>query len=63
MNKGFALFLTGLLLIMSGIYVSTIWPLVGSLIGILGGLMLGVSTYFLIVNLEESKSSTFSTRN
>lgn len=52
MNKGFVLFLTGLLLNMSGIYLSTIWPLAGSLIGILGGLMLGVSTYYLAVNIK-----------
>jgi len=50
MNKGLALFLTGLLLNMSGIYLSTIRPIVGSLLGILGGLMLGVSTYYLVVN-------------
>lgn len=57
MNKGFSLFLTGLLLYMSGIYVSTIWPLVGSLIGILGGLMLGVSTYFLVVHIKTYSKS------
>lgn len=57
MNKGFSLFLTGLLLYMSGIYVSTIWPLVGSLIGILGGLMLGVSTYFLVVHIKTNSKS------
>ncbi|MGA9226801.1 MAG: hypothetical protein WB217_10720 [Mesobacillus sp.] len=50
MNKGFALFLTGLLMNLSGIYLSTIWTLAGSLLGIFGGLILGVSTYFLALN-------------
>ncbi|MEH7443627.1 hypothetical protein V7201_15050 [Bacillus sp. JJ1122] len=52
MNKGFVLFLTGLLLNLSGIYLSTSWPLAGSLSGVLGGLMLGLSTYFLAVNIN-----------
>ncbi|MCM3122786.1 MULTISPECIES: hypothetical protein [Bacillaceae] len=47
MKKGKFLFLFGLLLYMSGIYLSTIWVVPGAAIGVTGGLLMGASTYYL----------------
>lgn len=47
MRKGNILFFVGLFTYMAGIYLSTIWVLIGAAIGVLGGLMMGASTYFL----------------
>lgn len=34
---------------MSGIYLSTIWVIVGTLICLIGGYLLGASTYFIAI--------------
>ncbi|MDE1549942.1 hypothetical protein [Jeotgalibaca caeni] len=47
MNKGFILFFIGLIMFMSGIYLSTIWTAFGMLIGIGGGFLTGTSTFFI----------------
>lgn len=47
MKKGKFLFLVGLFTYMAGIYLSTIWVAAGSAIGVSGGLMMGISTYYL----------------
>ncbi|NKE04158.1 hypothetical protein [Mesobacillus selenatarsenatis] len=47
MKKGRLLFLAGLILNMTGIYLSTIWVALAAAIGISGGLMMGISTYYL----------------
>lgn len=46
MVKAKFLFVAGLIFYMARIYLSTIWIVSGAAIGILGGLMMGVSTYF-----------------
>ncbi|CAM3803556.1 hypothetical protein [Mesobacillus thioparans] len=47
MKKGKILFLLGLALYMSGIYLSTNWVVTGAAIGVTGGLLMGASTYYL----------------
>lgn len=47
MKKGKFLFLVGLFAYMGGIYISTIWVPAGAAIGVFGGLIMGVSTYYL----------------
>ncbi|MEK3763393.1 hypothetical protein [Solibacillus sp. FSL K6-4121] len=47
MNKGFVIFVIGIIMFMLGIYLSTSWIVVGSIIGISGGLLLGLSSYFM----------------
>ncbi|WP_168714403.1 hypothetical protein [Niallia nealsonii] len=46
MKKEQLLFFIGLLMFMSGIYLSTHWAIIGTIIGISGGLILGISSYF-----------------
>ncbi|MDQ0273695.1 hypothetical protein [Cytobacillus purgationiresistens] len=46
MNKGKLLFIAGLVMFMVGIYLSTYWVIVGTLIGIGGGLILGLALSF-----------------
>jgi hypothetical protein len=48
MNKGSIFFLVGLFAYMAGIYLSTITVVAGAAVGVLGGLMMGASTYFYI---------------
>ncbi|WP_213367520.1 hypothetical protein [Mesobacillus boroniphilus] len=50
MKKGTLLFIGGLIMYMAGIYLSTIWTVAGSAIGVLGGMMMGASTYFYVMN-------------
>lgn len=47
MKLGTALFLGGLILYMSGIYLSAIWEVAGAFIGIIGGIVMGSATFFL----------------
>ncbi|SHG45905.1 hypothetical protein [Ornithinibacillus halophilus] len=51
MKKVKILFITGLLLFMIGIYVSTFltthWVIIGTLLAVLGGFLMGGSSYFL----------------
>ncbi|CAN7520830.1 hypothetical protein [Rossellomorea sp. LjRoot5] len=47
MKTGTLLFITGLLLFMLGIYLSTYIPDLGVLLSVGGGMMLGVSSYFI----------------
>jgi hypothetical protein len=56
MKTGMLLFITGLVMLMLGIYLSTHWVSVGTLIGISGGLMLGISTSFLGAKKQVPKS-------
>ncbi|MDS9470929.1 hypothetical protein [Sporosarcina pasteurii] len=45
------LFFVGLVLLMAGIYLSTllstVWIIIGTLMAVIGGGVMGVSTYFL----------------
>ena len=47
MKKGTVLFLLGLVMFMVGVYLSTQWILIGSILAVLGSGILGSSTYFL----------------
>jgi membrane-bound ClpP family serine protease len=47
MKVGMALFILGLILLMSGIFLSAYWAIAGSFMGIFGGMMMGSSSYFL----------------
>ncbi|WP_406687743.1 hypothetical protein [Rossellomorea vietnamensis] len=47
MKTGPILFITGLLLFMLGIYLSTYIASLGVLLSVGGGMMLGVSSYFM----------------
>lgn len=48
MNIGRILLIVGLLMLMAGIYISSNWTVLGSIIGISGGLVLGFSTFYFI---------------
>lgn len=48
MHKGMLLFTGGLIMYMAGIYLSAIWTIIGAAIGVLGGMLMGASTYFYI---------------
>ena len=50
MKTGKLLFITGLLLLMLGIYLSTYIVSVGTLLGVGGGMMLGIGSYFIGTN-------------
>jgi hypothetical protein len=47
MKTGTFIFITGLLLFMLGIYLSTYTTSLGVLLSVGGGMMLGVSSYFI----------------
>lgn len=47
MKKGNILFWIGLVIFMIGIYISTKWAIIGTLMGVGGGMLLGVSSYFI----------------
>ena len=49
MLKGRTLFMIGLFTYMAGIFISTVSAAAGAGIGVLGGLMMGGSTYFFIL--------------
>ncbi|WP_185762992.1 hypothetical protein [Niallia circulans] len=48
MNKGRILLIIGCLMFLVGIYISSDWTVFGSILGITGGLLLGLSTHFFI---------------
>ncbi|WP_167562088.1 hypothetical protein [Rossellomorea vietnamensis] len=50
MKTGKLLFIAGLLLFMLGIYLSTYIVSVGTLLGVGGGMMLGVGSYYIGTN-------------
>ncbi|WP_170169045.1 hypothetical protein [Mesobacillus subterraneus] len=50
MKKGFTVFFIGLIMYMAGIYLSTIWTAPGAALGVLGGILMGASTYFYVMN-------------
>ena len=47
MKKVVILFIIGLVLLLSGIIISIFNPTIGSVLGIIGGLILGSSVYFI----------------
>ena len=47
MKKGNALFFIGLVMFMLGIYLSIYWVVIGTLLGVAGGMIIGISSYFL----------------
>lgn len=47
MKNGRFLFLLGLFTYLIGIYLSTIWVALGAALGVSGGLIMGISTYYL----------------
>lgn len=47
MNKGHILFFTGLVMFMAGIYLSMNWGVIGTLMAVIGGGVMGSSTYFI----------------
>jgi hypothetical protein len=47
MKIGLALFIVGLLIYMLGIYLSAFIGSIGTVLGVGGGMMLGVSSYFI----------------
>ena len=61
MNKWSVFFFIGLIMFMSGIYLSTIWVIVGTLICLTGGYLLGVTTYFTAIKNHKDNvpKSTF----
>ena len=54
MKKGVPLFLIGLFMYMFGIYLSTHWVVLGSLIVVGGGLVMGSSIYFLSIKGDDN---------
>ncbi|REB05153.1 hypothetical protein DVB69_15420 [Sporosarcina sp. BI001-red] len=52
MKKGILLFFIGFVLLMAGIFVSTLlstgWIISGTLIAIIGGGLMGMSSYFFV---------------
>ena len=54
MKKGVPFFLIGLFMFMFGIYLSTHWGVLGSLIGVGGGLVMGSSIYFLSIKGDDN---------
>lgn len=40
---------------MSGIYLSTMWVIVGTVIGISGGMLMGVSSYLFVIKSHINK--------
>ncbi|WHY69602.1 hypothetical protein [Neobacillus sp. SuZ13] len=48
MNKGMTMFSIGLVMFMFGIYLSTNWAIIGTLMGVVGGIIMGSSKYFLV---------------
>jgi positive regulator of sigma E activity len=50
MKMGMLVFIAGLLFFMLGIYLSTYIVSVGTLLGVGGGMMLGVGSYFIGTN-------------
>jgi len=55
MKRATVLFITGLILFMAGIYVSTIWEVPGMFMGIFGGMIMGSSTYFFVSRQQENQ--------
>lgn len=53
MKHGVILFLSGLLLFMAGISISLHWPIIGTLMGISGGLSMGSAAYFFGINIKK----------
>lgn len=47
MKKSTSIFLVGFIMFMAGIYLFTHWSVIGSLLGILGGLVMGTGTFFI----------------
>ena len=47
MKKGNALLFIGLVMFMLGIYLSIYWVVIGTLLGVAGGMIIGISSYFL----------------
>ena len=47
MNKGIALLFIGLVMFMLGIYLSIHWVVIGTFLGVGGGIIMGSSSYFL----------------
>ncbi|WNB90952.1 hypothetical protein [Bacillus sp. NEB1478] len=47
MKKRRAMLFIGLILFMVGIYISTSWTVIGTLMAIIGGFVMGSSSYFL----------------
>jgi len=50
MKIGYIQFLTGLVMFMTGIYLSMNWSVIGILMAVIGGGVLGSSTYFIVAN-------------
>ncbi|QHE60503.1 hypothetical protein FHE72_05195 [Rossellomorea vietnamensis] len=55
MKTGTFIFITGLLLFMLGIYLSTYTTSLGVLLSVCGGMMLGVSSYFMGTHQVKSR--------
>jgi len=47
MKIGIALFFSGLVMFTLGIYLSIYWVIIGTLLGVAGGMIMGISSYFL----------------
>jgi len=50
MSKGKIFFFVGLVMFVGGIYISTFWVSIGSILGVIGGGLMGWSIYFLSEN-------------
>lgn len=46
MNKGIAFFMIGLVIFMLGLYLSINLVEIGTLLGVSGGILMGISSYF-----------------
>ncbi|WP_158634041.1 hypothetical protein [Radiobacillus deserti] len=47
MNKDMFIYILGFVMFLVGSYLSAYWAVLGTIIGISGGWILGISTYFL----------------
>ncbi|UOE95156.1 MULTISPECIES: hypothetical protein [Bacillaceae] len=47
MKRGIVLLFIGLFMLLLGIYLSVHWVLIGTLLGVSGGILMGSSSYFL----------------
>ncbi|CAM3796562.1 hypothetical protein GCM10009865_49500 [Aeromicrobium ponti] len=56
---GIALLVGGLILFMSGIYLSAFWSAVGTFIGIIGGIAKGSASYFLAKTCQKKLYGEF----
>jgi hypothetical protein len=56
MKIGYILLFFGLVMLMAGIYLSMYWGIIGVLMAVIGGGVLGSSTYFFVATKKNNHS-------